>query len=152
MGGLIKETPNNQMINPSCSSSEFRSAVFGLQDYMMTELSDFHVEPLVEHYFADGMYGRKMTIEKGVTIVGKIHKHSHVNVISQGIIDVYTEFGTVRYEAPITFVSNPLTKRVVRAIEKTVWTTVHVTNETDLEKIEAEVIAENYNGIEGGGV
>jgi len=141
--------PNNQMIAPTVDKQRFRDAAFGLQEYMCNELSDYIVEPEVEHYFADGMYGRKMIINKGVAIVGKIHKHSHINVISQGVIDVYTEFGTVRYEAPITFVSEPLTKRVVKAVEDTVWTTVHVTSETDLDKIEKEVIAESYNGIEG---
>ena len=130
------------------SKDEFRRGISNLENYLLT-LDHAHVEPEVEHYFADGMYGRKMTIAKDVVIVGKIHKHSHINVISKGIIDVVTEFDIVRYEAPITFVSKPLTKRLVRAIEDTVWTTVHATNETDLGKIEAEVIAESYTGLLG---
>jgi len=143
--------PNNQYMDCPCTKDEFRAGLFNLETIMIEEMSDYHVEPEVEHFFADGSYGRKMTIEAGTVIVGKIHKHSHINVISKGIIQVWTEFDTVTYEAPITFVSHPLTKRLVKALEDTVWTTIHVTNETDLDKIENEVIADNYDGLEWGG-
>ena len=142
--------PNNQPVEMPCSKEEFREGIFNLEALML-EMTDHHTESEVEHFFADGSYGRKMTIKKGTVIVGKIHKHSHINVISQGVIDVWTEFDRVRYEAPITFVSKPLTKRLVKAVEDTVWTTIHVTEETDLDKIESEVIAETYDGLEWGG-
>lgn len=51
-------------------------------------------------------------------------------------------------EAPYTFVSEPGTKRAVLALEDTLWTTVHVTDETDLEKIEEYVIAPTYEALE----
>ena len=40
--------------------------------------------------------------------------------------------------------SLPGTKRAVYAHPDVVWTTIHLTNETDLDKIEAEVIAPTY--------
>lgn len=144
--------PNNQYQPMPCSKDEFREGIFNLQEVMFNEMTEFHVEPEVNHYFSDGTYGREMKIKQGTVIVGKIHKHSHINVISQGIIQVWTEFDMVTYEAPITFVSKPLTKRLVKALEDTVWTTIHVTDETDLDKIESEVIADNYDGLEWGGV
>lgn len=143
--------PNNHPLEMPLSKDEFRSAIFDLQEYMLTELKENHIEPEIKHFFSDGTYGREMTILAGTVIVGKIHKHSHINVISKGIIDVWTEYDRVRYEAPITFVSKPLTKRLVKAVEDTVWTTIHVTDETDLDKIEKEVIAETYDGLEWGG-
>lgn len=42
-------------------------------------------------------------------------------------------------------ISAPGTKRAVIALEDTTWITVHVTNETDLEKIEDYVIAKTYD-------
>ena len=142
--------PNNQAVNMPLSKDEFREGIYNIQNIMIEEMKDQHVQPEVRHFFSDGTYGREMTILKGTAIVGKIHKHSHINVISKGIIDVWTEYDQVRYEAPITFVSKPLTKRLVRAVEDTVWTTIHATDETDLDKIEKEVIAETYSGLEWG--
>lgn len=135
-----------------CTQSEFRSGVFNLEKVMLDEMVPFHVDPEVKHFFSEGSYAREMTILKGTVIVGKIHKHSHINVISKGVIQVWTEYDMVTYEAPITFVSKPLTKRLVKALEDTVWTTIHVTDETNLDKIESEVIADSYDGLERGGV
>jgi len=143
--------PNNQYLDCPCTKEEFRAGLFDLERLMLEEMPPLTAEPEVEHFFANGSYGRKIKMLKGSVIIGKIHKHSHINVISQGIIQVWTEFDTVTYEAPITFVSNPLTKRLVKVLEDTVWTTIHVTDETDLDKIEKEVIAENYDGLEWGG-
>jgi hypothetical protein len=41
-------------------------------------------------------------------------------------------------------VSEPGTKRAVYAETDVVWTTIHPTEETDLEKIEEEVIAKTF--------
>jgi hypothetical protein len=48
-------------------------------------------------------------------------------------------------KAPLSMISSPGTKRAIIALEDTVWITVHVTNETDLEKIEDYVIAKTYD-------
>lgn len=137
----------NNLIPSNESKEEFRDKIYSLQSAMM-EMKDCHVEPELNHYFAPGMYAREMTIEAGVTIVGKIHKHAHINIISKGVIDVVTEFGTARYKAPYTFISEPGTKRCVHAVTDTLWTTIHAVESTDLEEIEKEVIAKDYNDIE----
>lgn len=99
----------------------------------------------VRHHFAPGSYGREMFLPKGLVVVGKIHKHAHVNVISQGRVRVFTEQeGILELKAPLTFVSSPGTKRVVEVLEDTVWTTIHVTDSTDLAEIEREVITTDF--------
>lgn len=99
----------------------------------------------VRHHFAPGSYGREMFLPKGLVVVGKIHKHAHVNVISQGHVRVFTEQeGILELKAPLTFVSSPGTKRVVEVLEDTVWTTIHVTDSTDLAEIEREVITTDF--------
>ena len=140
------EFKNNVMKPPTCKPDEFRKNILKMQG-IMCEMKENHVEPELEHFFAPGMYARQMTINKGVTIVGKIHKHSHINLISKGLIKVSTEFGEITYEAPITFVSNPGTKRCVHALEDTIWTTFHAVESTDLEEIEKHVIAEDYQNL-----
>lgn len=104
----------------------------------------------VSHIFAPGLYARQMTIPAGGIIIGKIHRHAHVNTISKGRVWVVTEFGKEEIAGPVTFVSQPGTKRVVVAQEETIWTTYHPTTETDLDKIEAHVIAPTYEALEQG--
>lgn len=103
----------------------------------------------LHHVFAPGAYARTIYIPKGTVVVGKIHKHQHLNVLSKGAVSVLTEAGGVeRYVGPLTMVSSPGTKRAVYAETDVVWTTIHLTNETDLEKIEDEVIAKTYEEYE----
>jgi hypothetical protein len=91
-----------------------------------------------------------MLIPKGTLIIGKIHKHQHLNFISKGKVTVFTEFGQKHLTAPCTFVSEIGLKRAVYAEEDTLWTTVHLTEfgkEDDLAQIENEVIAPSYNEL-----
>jgi hypothetical protein len=99
----------------------------------------------LQHVFAPGVYARTIHIPKGGVIIGKIHKHKHLNILSQGTVLVLTESqGIERLTGPLTMVSEPGTKRAVVAESDTVWTTIHLTNETDLAKIEDEVIAKSF--------
>lgn len=127
-----------------------REAILRLQDAIISEGRD--VGPAscpVKHHFAPGSYGREMTLPAGLVVVGKIHKHAHINVISKGRVQVFTEQeGVLELAAPCTFVSSPGTKRVVHVLEETVWTTVHVTDKTDLAEIEREVIATDFMEVE----
>jgi hypothetical protein len=102
----------------------------------------------VKHYFADGVYAREIFLPAGTVIIGKIHKHAHMNVISQGKCTVITEFGIENIEAPHSFLSKAGTKRVVLTVEDVIWTTFHgVTEEQcgNLDTIEDRVICKNYD-------
>jgi hypothetical protein len=62
-----------------------------------------------------------------------------------GKVSVLTESGGAEtLTGPRSMISPAGTKRVVYAHEDTVWITVHVTEETNLEKIEKEIIAKDY--------
>lgn len=127
------------------SIDEFRKQVFSLQEFIASNVPSTLDDCTLRHHFAPGVYAREMTIPAGTLIIGKIHKHAHLNIISQGSARVVTEFGSVEIKAPHTFVSEPGTKRVVLADSDVVWTTIHITEETDLEKIEDYVIAKSYD-------
>lgn len=99
--------------------------------------------PLI-HAFAPGVYGRQIFIPKDTLVVGKIHKHAHLNFLMQGKVLVATEEGPKTYEGPLMMVSKAGTKRVVYTHTDTIWATVHLTQQTDLEKIEEEIIAKTY--------
>ena len=106
----------------------------------------------LRHTFTSGIYCREIFIPKGSVIVGKIHRHDHINFISRGDVTVLTKDGLKRIKGPCTMVSSAGTKRAVYAHEDTVWTTIHAnpTNETDLAKIEAFTIAKTYIALEKG--
>jgi len=103
----------------------------------------------LKHSFAPGVYVREIFIPKGICLVGKIHKHEHPNFLMSGEVLVVTEHeGRQHLKAPLSMISKAGTKRVVYALEDTVWITVHVTGETDLEKIEDFVIAKSFEEYE----
>ncbi len=128
----------------------FRREVLDLQHFIQTrnDRLDPDKDCPVKHIFAPGVYAREMNLPKGLFLIGKIHKHAHLNFISKGKLRVLSESGPVELTAPCTFVSEVGTKRIVYAVEDSVWTTVHVTDETDLEKIEDYVIAKNYDELD----
>lgn len=104
------------------------------------------IEMHVIHHFSKGLYARELHIPKGTILVGKTHRFENLNIISKGEISVYTDEGVKRIAAPCTIVSPPGTKRVGYAHEDTVWTSIHATNETDVDAIENEVIADDVIG------
>lgn len=126
-----------------------RGAIREMQD-ILTTLDDKTAEAgaPVRHIFAPGCYAREMTLPEGYLVVGKLHRHAHLNFITAGKVRVLTEFGSEEFTAPYTFVSEPGTKRVVLVLEDCIWTTVHPTTSTDLAEIEREVIAQEYDDIE----
>lgn len=103
----------------------------------------------VEHLFSKGVYARTMTVPHGTLLTGKIHKHKNLNIISKGDVSFFSVDGSVRVQAPYIFVAEPGTKRIIYAHSETVWTTIHGTELTDLEEIEAEFLAKDYSEIDG---
>lgn len=125
-----------------------RGDILRLEEWIKSKLPDpdrsyGDVFP-VEHFFAPHLYARQMTIPAGSLIIGKIHRHAHINTVSKGRIKVFSEFGTSIVEAPFTFVSEPGTKRVGIALEDTIWTTYHPTEETDPVKAEEEIVCKTF--------
>ena len=149
----------NEIANSS-DKVRFRQDILVVQDGLQKLIAQGALESTLEdctlkHYFSpkDEKYGcctyaREMMIPKGTLIIGKIHRHQHLNFISKGKVVVFTEFGEKNLEAPCTFISEVGLKRAVYAEEDTLWTTVHMTefeSEAELDKIEQEVIAPSYD-------
>lgn len=130
-----------------------RQSVCNLEEIMsgMSEAATTDEELAVfaplNHYFCKGNYAREIFIRKDTCMIGKIHKHEHINVISKGKCVVVTEDGRETLEAPLTFISKAGIKRAVYAIEDTVWTTIHPTEKTDVDSVEDEVIAKSYEEL-----
>ena len=93
-----------------------------------------------EHYFSEGMYCRRVFRPAGTLIVGKVHKKPHLFLCAAGEIIAWTEKGLKHLKAGDVVESQPGTKRVTLAVTDAVGITIHRTDNTTLEEIEAELI------------
>lgn len=104
----------------------------------------------VWHHFAPGLYARRMFIRKGVVLTGAVHKTEHLCIVS-GVINVTTDDGVkmIAHQQEI-ITSKPGTKRAGFALEDTYWTTIHATEETDLNKLVEELVEATTQQLIGG--
>lgn len=92
------------------------------------------VECPVRHHFAPGVYCREMTVPAGVVATGAVHKTEHLTVIV-GHCHLTTDDGVREFKGYSMVHSKPGAKRAIYAIEETIVTTIHPTEETDLDKL-----------------
>jgi len=98
----------------------------------------------VKHSFADGCYIREIFNPAGLLLVTKIHKKKHPFFLMKGKMSILTEEGIKHIEAPHHGITCPGTKRVIYTHTDCVFITVHATNNTDIQEIEEEVIAKDF--------
>lgn len=123
-----------------CSPQVMRARIDALTAFMLDLPSDDQRELKVEHVFLDGMYLRKLHIPAGTLLVGRVHRRSCFNIVSEGELDVLTEFGSRRLYAGFIGVSGEGIQKVGLAHKDTVFINVFRTDETDVDKVE-DIIA-----------
>jgi len=104
-------------------------------------------EMVTENYFSDGMYCRKLIRPAGTLIVGKVHKKDHFFMCVKGEIIAWSEKGMIKLNAGDIIQSKSGTKRVTLALTDAIGLTVHRTDKTDLNEIEAELIEEDDTAL-----
>lgn len=126
-----------EIVETSTNEVAQRSKIKALEESMR---SLPQLEEELFHHFCHGVYARQMNVPKGTVLVGKTHKRDCINFIMKGEVEVVSPEGKQRIKAPEIFVSPAKTKRAMVAIEDLVWVTVHASEETDLDKLESELI------------
>ncbi len=133
---------------PNLSKENVRKMIENLEDKIRKIPGHGKDDSLpLKHKFAEGMYVRELFIPKGMLIVGKIHKKSNPVFIMSGDISIFSEEGSKRFMGPQYLISQPGAKRVGYAHEDTVWVEVFATHETDLVKLEEELIAKSFDEL-----
>ena len=100
----------------------------------------------LRHFFTNnGMYAREIILPAGSVVIGMIKKDEHISVLSAGFVTELTEAGLQHIKAPYTMVSLAGTKRVVIAHETTVWTTIHLSTETDIDKMVEDITVGSHS-------
>ena len=132
------------------SKEQFRKGIMKVEENMKNHPNGLKGEALqklnpLKHSFADGCYIREIFNPKGELLVTKIHKVSHPFFLMKGDMTILMEDGIKRIKAPHHGITPAGTKRLIYCHEDCVFVTVHATNETDLEKIEEEVIAKDFD-------
>jgi quercetin dioxygenase-like cupin family protein len=115
---------------------------------MLDDTHRMDESPPLKHWLSNGVYAREICLPADSVVVGKIHRHEHLNIISKGTVTVFTEFGEETLNAGDSFISMPGTKRVVytHPESEAIWTTIHANpdNEKDIEKLEDRYTAIHY--------
>ena len=147
----MKQANQLSLTKNSLAEVTFRENILTVEAGMMKMAEEGIIENTLPdctltHYYAPidenygcGTYGRQMFIPKGTYIIGRIHRHQHLNFIMKGKVSVSTEFGPKYFQAPCVFVSEVGLKRAVIAEEDTVWVTVHLTKHLGEENLDAAV-------------
>ena len=110
-------------------------------DRLQAEMAQMpQAELETEHFFSPGMYLRRVYRPAGTLIVGKVHKKAHFFLCAKGEIIAWTETGMKRLQAGDVVESQPGTKRVTLSVTDSIGVTVHLTDKTDLDEIEQELV------------
>lgn len=104
-----------------------------------------------EHFFADGMYCRKVSRKAGTLVVGAVHKKEHFFMVIHGKLSFISEHGRETVEAPHICISKPGTKRVTFAHTDSIAITVHQVSSTDIKEIERELTEDDPSSMYGTG-
>lgn len=102
------------------------------------------------HSFSEGVYIREMFMGKNGIVIGRIHKNDHTWFLMKGELVVATDEKTSHYIAPC-YVNAPAgAKRVITAIEDSVFVNVfpNPNNLRDIEKLEEILTCPTYENFE----
>lgn len=114
-------------------------------EFRMVELGDL-IDTEVKHRFTKGLYTREFFGPAQSLVTSLKHKTEHQFIVSKGACAVFTEGrGWEIIEAPFHGLTVPGTRRLLYFFTDTVWTTMHVTDKTNVSEIESDIIDKRDN-------
>ena len=138
MNTLIEKPKSGEEIARQAMETPFQQAI----DAALPKLMALPQSPQpLTHYFAPGLYARRILNPKGSRIITKVHKTEHLHVLLRGKLAIFIEGeGWKTFTAPHVGVTKPGTRRIIVALEDSEFMTFHPTTKTDIEDIERDVI------------
>jgi hypothetical protein len=100
----------------------------------------------LKHSFSEGVYIREMFMPKGGFVIGKLYKISHTWFLLSGELEIATDEGAMHYVAPCYVNAPEGTKRVLHALQDSVFVNVYPNpdNITDIETLEDMLTCKSY--------
>lgn len=101
----------------------------------------------LKHSFAHGIYIREMFMMKDGLVVGKLHKYNHTWFLLSGELEIATDEGVNYFIAPCYVNAPEGTKRVIRAVEDSIFVNVFFNpdNITDIDELENILTFDSYD-------
>lgn len=89
----------------------------------------------VEHYFADGIYTKQVTMAAGCSITGHKHLHNHLSLLAYGSVIVEIHGMQQLYNGPMAL--NILSECVhkITAVTPALWYCVHSVSQDELDRV-----------------
>lgn len=135
------------LVDQKIKITGYRDKIQQLEQFMVEEFDE--VELQVNHYFAHGTYTRELIIPAGTLLTGQIHRHSCVNILTKGCIQIVTEDGVHEIVAPHVMVTGDGSKKAGYALEDSIWINVLPWNgEDSVEQIEQKFIIPSYEALD----
>lgn len=122
------------------------ASILALQSRM---LAMPQAETGLQHHFSRGAYARELLIPADTVVVGKMHATEHFLILACGDVSITTDAGMERLQGPRVLNTMPGIKRAIYAHADSTLITIHVTTETDIDRIEAAIILPDPVLIEG---
>ncbi len=138
---------------PALSKPLIRGILERLESLMFTAVADGKAIDSIDSYplkhtFCGGLYVREISIPAGHIVMGKIHKYDHPHFITKGRVTIFSEEnGIEELSAGCTMKSMAGIKRFLVTHEDTVWTTLHITDETVPEAAVDSLTVKNYSEL-----
>lgn len=105
---------------------ESRKAFDKLEQTLLALPQLSQAEMPTTHYFAGGMYGRRITIPRGAMITGRIYKFDHFEIMLEGDITIYAADGGKKRYTGFNIIEAKAGKRQAgKAHEDTTWLTIN---------------------------
>jgi hypothetical protein len=124
---------------------EFQDFMLSMPGALVGDSKEYLEVCPLKHSFVDGAYVREIFLPKDMFFITKIHKKTHPYFVMSGCVSVLVGDEAVKIKGPFAGITKAGTKRLIYTHEDTTWITVHVTNETDISKIEDEVISKSFD-------
>jgi hypothetical protein len=116
--------------------------------FQFARATNSEVVPAVINHFGPGVYMREMLLDAGVMVVGHAHKTEHFNILLSGTMRVVVDDKVEEMTGPMIVLSSPGKKKIGYAITDCRWLTIHPTHETDLSKLEEDLIEKSDAHLE----
>lgn len=95
---------------------------------------------MIEHFFSDGLYAKKMLLPKDHSALTHSHAYSHLSILAKGKVIVTTDDVQEEYTAPTCIEIKAGINHGILALEDSVWFCIHHTDEKDIDKIDEVLI------------
>jgi hypothetical protein len=106
----------------------------------MASMTQEPIKLELSHLFAEGLYGRIITMPANTLVMTCVHKVENITTVVTGKCKVVKPDGTLEtIIAPAFFVTPANTERAVYVIEESTWITVHASNAKTVQEAEQQI-------------